>query len=293
MIPTTEQHRRLSSPTGCHSPSALRTGLKQSVVALVLATVVALPGCGVFGKGDVDRTAKMSPQEIYAEAKDEMNSGRYSSAVKLLTKLEARFPFGVWAQQAQLDTAYAYYKDNDRVQALVTIERFIRLYPTSELLDYAYYLKGVVNFNEDQGLIAGLGGQDLSERDQRAARESFEAFRQVITRYPESRYAEDSRARMAYLVNAMAGGEVHIARYYFVRGAYIAAINRAQGVIKQYQTSPAVEEALYIMVKGYEKLGLEQQRSDSERILRTNFPDTQLFARGLNLTQRSWWEVWR
>ncbi len=293
MIPTTEQHLRLSSPTGCHSPSALRTGLKQSVVALVLATVVALPGCGVFGKGDVDRTAKMSPQEIYAEAKDEMNSGRYGSAVKLLTKLEARFPFGVWAQQAQLDTAYAYYKDNDRVQALITIERFIRLYPTSELLDYAYYLKGVVNFNEDQGLIAGLGGQDLSERDQRAARESFEAFRQVITRYPESRYAEDSRARMAYLVNAMAGGEVHIARYYFVRGAYIAAINRAQGVIKQYQTSPAVEEALYIMVKGYEKLGLEQQRIDSERILRTNFPDTQLFERGLNLTQRSWWEVWR
>ena len=293
MIDTNPTRPRPLSPAHRDSLCAFSTGLARSAAVLAVAIAMCLPGCGVFGKGDVDRTAKMSPQEIYAEAKDEMNSGRYSAAVKLLIRLEARFPFGVWAQQAQLDTAYAYYKDNDRVQALVTIERFIRLYPTSDLLDYAYYLKGLVNFNEDQGLIAGLGGQDLSERDQRAARESFEAFRQVITRYPESRYADDSRARMAYLVNAMAGGEVHIARYYYVRGAYIAAINRAQGVVKQYQTSPAVEEALYIMVKGYEKLGLEQQRADSERILRTNFPETQLFVRGLNLKERSWWEVWR
>ncbi len=258
--------------------------------ALVLAV---LGGCGIFGKGDVDRTAKMSPNEIYAEAKDEMSAGRYGEAAKLLVRLESRYPFGAWAQQAQLDQAYAHYKDNDRTQALVAIERFIRLYPTSEQLDYAYYLKGLVNFNDDPGAMASLGRQDLSERDLKAARESFEAFRQVITRFPESRYADDSRARMRYLVNSMAGGEVHIARYYFRRGAFLAAINRAQGVVQQYQGAPAVEEALYIMMKGYEMLGLEELRADAERVMRLNFPDSKLYATGLRFDDRSWWQVWR
>ena len=262
-------------------------------VALVLAGLGSLAGCGAFGKGGLDRTANMSPGEIYAEAKDEMSAGRYGEAAKLLVRLESRYPFGAWAQQAQLDQAYAYYKDGDRTQALVAIERFIRLYPTSEQLDYALYLKGLVNFNDDPGAMASLGGQDLSERDMKAARESFEAFRQLVSRYPESRYAEDSIARMRYLVNSMAGGEVHIARYYFRRGAYLAAINRAQGVVQQYQGAPAIEEALYIMMKGYEKLGLEDLRADAERVLRLNFPNSALFATGLRFDDRSWWQVWR
>lgn len=261
-----------------------------AAAALVLA---GLAGCGIFGKGDIDRTAKMSPEEIYAEAKDEMSAGRYGEAAKLLVKLESRYPFGAWAQQAQLDQAYAHYKENDRTQALVAIERFIRLYPTSEQLDYAYYLKGLVNFNDDPGAMASIGRQDLSERDLKAARESFEAFRQVITRFPDSRYAEDSRARMRYLVNSMAGGEVHIARYYFRRGAYLAAINRAQGVVQQYQGAPAVEEALFIMLKGYEKLGLEDLRADADRIMRLNFPNSEFYAKGLRFDDRSWWELWR
>jgi outer membrane protein assembly factor BamD len=264
---------------------------RAAAAALVLALTA---GCGLLSKdGEIDRTAKMTPGEIYAEAKEETAAGRYGEAVKLLGKLESRYPFGAWAQQAQLDTAYAFYRDNDRTQALITIERFMRLYPNSDYIDYALYLKGLVNFNDDQGVLSSIGGQDLSERDQKAAREAFEAFRQVVTRFPDSRYAEDSRARMRYLVNAMAGGEVHVARYYFNRGAYIAAINRAQGVIQQYQATPAVEEALFIMVIGYEKLGLEAQRADAERVLRRTFPDTQLFTRGLKLDNRSWWEVWR
>lgn len=262
--------------------------------ALTMLLIAALAGCGIFGQGgEVDRTAKMTPDEIYAEAKDEMASGRYGEAVKLLGKLESRFPFGAWAQQAQLDTAFSYYKDGERTQALITIERFIRLYPTSEQLDYAYYLKGLVNFNENQGIMSSFGMQDLSERDSKAAREAFEAFRQVITRFPQSKYVEDSRDRMRYLVNAMAGSEVHIARYYYTRGAYIAAINRAQGVIQQYQTTPAVEEALFILMQGYDKLEMPEQRADAERVLRLNFPNTQLFTQGLKLDNRSWWEVWR
>jgi outer membrane protein assembly factor BamD len=268
-----------------------RFGGVRGMVAAASCALIA--GCGIFGTGDVDRTAKMTPNEIHAEAKDEMASGRWGEAVKLLAKLESRYPFGSWAQQAQLDTAYAHYKDGDRTQALIAVERFIRLYPTHDRLDYAFYLKGLINFNDDQGALARLGGQDLSERDQRAAREAFEAFRQVITRWPESRYAEDARERMQYLVNAMAGGEVHIARFYFSRGAYLAAINRAQAVVQLYRTTPAVEDALFIMMKGYERLGLQEQRADAERVLRRNFPDSTLFERGISRDDRSWWQVWR
>jgi len=263
-------------------------------IATAATLLGMLAGCGIFGSGpEYDPTVKMTPAEIYADAKDHMADGRWSAAIKLLIKLESRYPFGVWSQQAQLDTAYCQYRDNERVQALVSIERFIRLYPTSAQLDYAFYLKGLINFNEDMSLIGGLGGQDLSERDQKAARESFEAFRQVVVRFPNSIYTEDARARMQYLINAMAGSEVHIARYYFIRGAYLAAINRAQGVILQYQGAPAIEEALFIIMKGSEQLGLDQQRADAERVLLLNFPKTPLLATGLKLDDRSWWEVWR
>jgi outer membrane protein assembly factor BamD len=234
----------------------------------------------------------MSAQQLYAEARADLDGKRFDTAIKALARLEARFPFGVWAQQAQLDTAYAHYKLGDRVQALVAIERFIRLNPSSELLDYAWYLKGLINFNEDQGILANLGGQDLSERDPRAARESFEAFKVVVTRYPASRYADDARARMTYLINALAGSEVHVARYYFTRGAYLAAVNRAQAVVAQYQTSPAVEEALAILIRSYEKLGMDTQRQDAERILQMNFPKSTLLSRPIGAPQRAWWALW-
>jgi outer membrane protein assembly factor BamD len=254
--------------------------------------IVALAGCGLFGKAEVDPTERMSAQQLYAEARKDLDSKRFDSALKMLAKLESRFPFGIWAQQAQLDTAYARYKQGDRVQALVSIERFIRLNPASEWLDYAWYLKGLINFNDDQGLLANLGGQDLSERDPRAARESFEAFRTVLTRYPESRYADDARARMTYLVNGMAANEVHVARYYFTRGAFLAAANRAQAVVAQYQTSPAVEDALAILVRSYERLGLDTQRNDAERILKANFPNSRVLERPLGARERSWWSIW-
>ncbi len=222
-----------------------------------------------------------------------MASGKWEAAVKLLEKLEARYPFGRWAQQAQLDIAYAHFKDNERALALAAIDRFMKLHPNHPSLDYAYYLKGLINFNEQQGLFARFGGQDLSERDQQAARESFDAYKELITRFPDSKYAPDAEARMAYLVNSMAMGQVHVARYYFRRGAYIAAVNRAQNVVRQYQRAPAVEEALYLMVRSYERLGLNDLRADAERVLRTNFPDSQLLANGYPEETRRWWQVWR
>lgn len=256
-----------------------------------MTLVAVLAACGT-AKTD-DETLGWGPEKLYAEAKVEMNSGRWDTGIKFLEKLEARYPFGRWAQQAQIDTAYAQYKSGDRVLALATLERFLKLYPNHQALDYVYYLKGLINFNEQQGWLSRIGGQDLSERDLDAARESFDSFKEVVTRFPESRYAPDAEARLKFLVNAMASGEVHIARYYYQRGAFVASANRAQNAVRLYPQAPAIEEALFILMKSYEKLGLEDQRKDAERVLRMNFPKSELFERGIAKDDRRWWQVWR
>jgi outer membrane protein assembly factor BamD len=257
----------------------------------IAAAVLAIAACG--SSGDKGVSASETPEKLYADAKSEMASGRWGDAIKTLEKIEARYPFGRWAQQAQIDIAYSQYKDNDRALALASTDRFIKLYPNHPSLDYVYYLRGLINFNDQQGWIASLGGQDLSERDLRAARDAFDAFREVVTRFPESRYAPDSEARMKYLVNAMASGEVSIARYYYTRGAYVAAANRAQGAIRQYGQAPAIEQALYILMMSYDKLGLADLRADTERVMKQNFPDSVYLTRGLPGDDRRWWQVWR
>ena len=256
-----------------------------------MALVLLVAACS--GKGGPDETLDWGPDKLYADAKDELNSGRYESAIKGFERLEARYPFGRWAQQAQIEIAYAQYKSGDRVLALAALERFLKLYPNHGSLDYVYYLKGLINFNEQQGWLASLGGQDLSERDLDAARESFDAFKQVVTRFPESKYAPDAEARMKFLVNAMASGEVHIARYYYKRQAYVASVNRAQSAIRKYPQAPAVEEALFILMLSFDKLGIEDQRADAERVLKLNFPQSPYLSRGLAAQERSWWQVWR
>jgi outer membrane protein assembly factor BamD len=209
---------------------------------------------------------------MLADAKAEVAEGRWQEAVKQFEALEAKYPFGSFAQQAQLEMAYAQYKNNEPAQALAAIERYMRLYPNSRNLDYALYLKGLVNFNEESGFMARFGGQDLSERDSKAARESFDAFRDLVTRYPDSKYSADATARMRYLLNSLAMGEIHIARYYMKKQAYVAAANRAQTVVKNFQETPAVEDALGILVQAYTALHLDTQKSDAERVLRQNFP---------------------
>lgn len=220
-----------------------------------------------------------------------MGDRDWSRAIQLLEKLEARFPYGRFAQQAQLDVAWAHWKFDERGSALAAIERFIKLYPNHETLDYAYYLKGLINFTEDQGLLAILSDPDLAERDPRAAREAFAAFREVVTRFPDSRYAADSAARMRYLVNSLARHEVHVARWYMKREAYVAAVNRAQYAVSTYPESPAVEEALFVMMQAYEALGLKDLRDDAERVLRRNFPESAWFKGGVK-RKASWWRIW-
>ncbi|MGJ7495856.1 outer membrane protein assembly factor BamD [Variovorax sp. RT4R15] len=266
------------------------------------AKLSAVPGwlavCAVAGlvagcsSTNVDKTANWSPNKIYAEAKDESNSGAFDKAVPLFEKLEGRAAGTPLAQQAQLDKAYAQFKAGEKPNALATLDRFMKLHPASPALDYALYMKGVINFNDDLGIFSFMTRQDLSERDQKAAKESFESFKELVTRFPESRYAPDARQRMNYIVNSLAQYEVHVARYYYTRGAYLAAINRAQLALADYREVPALEEALYIMVKSYDALGLTQLRDDAQRVLTSNYPKSEYLAKGFRSKDDPWWKFW-
>ena len=260
-----------------------------AVIAASLGTTL-LGGCSLL-PDQVDETAAWTPNKLYAEAKDAMAEGSYDKAIKYFEKLEARFPYGRYAQQAQLEVAYAYYRQQEPASAIAACDRFIRLHPNHPNVDYAFYLKGLANFNEDLGLLGYVSLQDLTERDPKAARDSFDAFKELVNKYPESRYTPDATARMKYLVNALASHEVHVARYYMKREAYVAAVNRAQTAVKTYPDAPANEEALFIMVKAYDLMGMNDLRDDAERVMRRNFPKSDYYERGLNRTL-PWWRLW-
>ena len=257
--------------------------------ALAIIAAALLAGCGSTPE---DKTANWSPNKIYAEAKDEMSSGGYDKAIPLFEKLEGRAAGTPLAQQAQLEKAYAQYKAGDQAQALSTLDRFMKLHPASPAIDYALYLKGIVNFNDNLGLFAFLSRQDLSERDQKAAKESFEAFKELVARFPDSRYAPDARARMTYIVNSLAQYEVHVARYYYNRGAYVAAINRAQNALADYQDVPALEEALFILLRSYDALGMAQLRDDTRRVMEKTYPQSEYLSRGFKGKETAWWKFW-
>ncbi len=266
-------------------PSSALLGL---IAALVVA--IALTGCGLL-PDQVDETAGWSAGRLYSEAKEAQADGNWDTAAKYLEKLEARFPYGRFAQQAQLELGYVYWKANEAGSALAACDRFIKLHPNHPATDYVYYLKGLINFNEDLGLIGYISNQDLSERDPKAARESFESFRELIARFPDSKYAPDAIKRMDYLVNALAQQDVNVAHYYIRRGAYIAAANRAQYAIKTYPRAPAIEEAMFILVHAYDQLGLTDLRDDADRVLRQNFPNSRFFETGLE-RKSAWWKLW-
>jgi outer membrane protein assembly factor BamD len=260
-----------------------------AVHALALGGAVLLSACSSTPE---DKTANWSPNKIYAEAKDELSSGAYDKAVPLFEKLEGRAAGTPLAQQAQLEKAYAHYRANEQAQALATLDRFIKLHPASPAIDYALYLKGIVNFNDNLGLLSFLSRQDLSERDQKAAKESFEAFKELVARFPDSRYTPDARARMTYIVNSLAQYEVHVARYYYNRGAYVAAINRAQSAVTDYQDVPALEEALFIMLRSYDALGMTELRDDTRRVMEKNYPSSVYLTGGSKDSQNPWWKFW-
>jgi outer membrane protein assembly factor BamD len=253
-------------------------------------SLLLLPGCASVSD-KADETVGWSADKLYAEAKAALNDGAYEKAVKYYEKLEARFPFGTFAQQAQLDSAYAYYKMDESPAAIVAADRFIRLHPQHPSAPYAWYLKGLANFKGDLGLFGNLGGQDMTERDPKAAAESFATFKELVLRFPESRYASDAQKRMKFLVNALAQHEVHVADYYFRRGAFLASINRAQQSLLDYPNAPANEKALFLIMRAYDALGMNTLRDDTERILRQNFPKSELYS-GPPTQSSPWWKLW-
>ena len=259
--------------------------------SLTLVGVLLLAGCGL--PDQVDETVGWNAQKLYSEAKDSMNDGAWERAIKMFEKLEARYPYGRYAQQSQLEVAYAYYKSGEQVSAVAACDRFIKLHPNHANVDYAYYLKGLAYFNEDLGMLGTLANQDLSERDPKATREAFATFKELSQRFPDSKYTPDAQLRMRYLVNALANHEVHVARYYYKRGAYVAAANRAQATVKDFPNSPAAEEALFVMAKSYDALNMPDLRKDAERVMRQNFPNSRYFTgKGTEAETQAWWKLW-
>lgn len=237
---------------------------------LGLAAAATLVACASV----VDPTKDWTPKQFYEAAHEQMADGNWAEAAKNFEKLEARYPYGPYTEQGQLEIAYVHYKDNEPALALAAADRFIRLHPTHPNVDYAYYLKGIINFHGEKSLFHALFGinEDMWDRDPKSARESYNAFRELVERFPNSRYARDAAARMRYLVDAQARYEVHVARFYLNRGAYVAAVNRCKYALENYSHTPAVEDALGIQAKAYKLMGMTRLSDDTIRVLRLNFP---------------------
>jgi outer membrane protein assembly factor BamD len=241
--------------------------------ASICVIVTLLGACA--SRGGSENTTLWTDERFYQDAKAALDDNNYRKAIQLYSQLESQFPYGKYAEQAQLELIYAFYKGNDSEAALAAADRFININPTHINIDYAYYLKGLATFREDEGLIDRMtSGGDPLERESQPLHDSYDAFKEMVTRYPDSRYVNDARKRMAHLANSMAAHEVNVAEYYFRKDAYVATINRCATVLDLYQQTPAVEDALALMVKTYRRMELPQLASDAERVLATNFPNS-------------------
>lgn len=238
------------------------------ILTLILA-IILLSGCGLLPK-EKDKTKDWNASKFYTEAKEALRDGDYEQAIEYYEKLEARFPFGRYAMQAQLDVAYAYYKYDEPEASIAALDRFIKLHPQNPHVDYAYYMKGIVNFNRSLGFVERFIPTDTSQRDPGAALDAFNDLSELVEKFPASRYSPDARARMIYLRNNLAHYEVHVAKYYLERGAYVAAANRCVYVLERFQRTPAVKGALEIMIQAYDKLGLDKLSADAQRVLAMN-----------------------
>ena len=258
--------------------------MQKSIIrhSLLVLCSVAVAGCSGVFKSQEDKTQGWTADQLYQEARENVRASEWKGASQHLKAVETRFPYSSQAQQALIDQAYVYWKDDEPEQATAAINRFLTLYPNHPGTDYMLYLKGLVTFTPPSAFLSSYTGQDPSERDPKGLRQSYQAFNELISRYPDSRYAYDARSRLTWLVSTIAENEVNVAEYYYKRDAYVAAINRSQAVIRDFSGVQAAERALYIMMKSYEKLGMNEQASDAKRVLDQNFPESKFYAQGLD-----------
>ena len=265
--------------------------MRHSLAVILLLTLTACSLLEPLPDG-TNQPTLLSAEELYDQAKTELNDGNYGTAVTLYEKLQSRYPYGRYAQQALMEMAYANYRQGEAEAAISAADRFIKQYPNHPHIDYVYYVKGLANFGGEISLLKSLGGQDPTERDPKMAQNAFASFKDLVTRFPNSKYAPDSRLRMQYLVNALAKYELHVARYYLRRGAHIAAVNRAQGVLTQYPNSPSTRDALEVMVQGYDAMGMTDLRDDAKRVLAKNTAAGETVS-DEPMAGKSWWQFWK
>lgn len=266
---------------------------KKTLKSLMLILGVSLlAACSSTQDKVNDETIGWTAPQLYEQARENVRSRNWQTASTYLHTLSTRFPYSSYAQQAMIDEAYVLWRDDEPEQSLAVIDRFNRLYPNHPHADYMLYLKGLITFTPPSAFLSSYTGQDPSERDPKGLRESYEAFSQLVERFPNSRYAEDSQLRLNWLVNTIAGNEVNVAQYYYERHGYVAAINRAQVVLRDFSGVSATERALYIMMKSYEALGLQDQASDAERVFMQNYPNSEYLVRGLE-EESSWTDFFK
>ncbi len=244
----------------------------------VFATVVLfslLSACSWFG-GEKEVAPDVPEQQLYDEALSALEADNYTLAIEKLQLLEARYPFGRFSEQAQLELIYAYFRNYEPESARSAADRFVRLHPNHDNVDYAYYLKGLTAFEEDRSFFEKYLPLDVSQRDPGAALESFESFSTLLNRYPDSEYAPDAQKRMQYLKNRLAAHEIHVAAYYMKREAWVAAANRGRYVVESLQETPAVPDALAIMAEAYSELGMHDLAKNSLEVLRLNYPEYEI-----------------
>jgi outer membrane protein assembly factor BamD len=259
---------------------------------LALFVTLLLGGCAIFGDpNELDDTKGWQAERIYEAGAEKMRDSDYDKAIGYFQKLESRFPHGKYATQAQLEIAYAHYKKQDPISTVAAADRFIKLHPNHPNVDYAYYLKGLATFNE-RGFVEKYTAQEISDRDPKALKLSFAAFKELTDRYPKSRYFKDATQRMVYLVNTLSQHEMHVARYYMKRQAYLAALNRAKYVLEYYPNSLAVEEALVISISAYDYMELNDLKEDTVRVLKTNYPQNPMVNGKVSEDEKVWWKFW-
>ena len=269
-------------------PSSTRDTFRPLLLATVLLTLFGGMLAGCSGKEERDLTS--SPIELYQRGQKSMNAGNFSNAIRYFEGLEARFPFSNETKQAQLDLIYCYYKDRQIEATVDAATTFERENPTHPRVDYALYMRGLAYFSGEHSWYHRLFNVDLSKRPPKNAQESFSVFSQMVQRYPNSIYAPDARQRMTFLRNRLANYELHVARYYMQRGAWLAAANRAQYAVEHYDGSPAIPEALGIMAQAYERLGMPELAEDASRVLTASYPES--LRRVERETQDPWYKFW-